>query len=200
MGSQAQHLLPKLPAVERPRRGSCQSDEAPRHQSCPDRKLDCEDFDRTLLEFRNTPNSTGRSPAQVLYGRPLRSCLPAHQNAFLPEWQAKADDCDRRAAARLSDVTARYDAQARPLPKLCVGQRVLLQDPVSKRWDKAGTVMGVGHSRNYEVVLPSGRAGWRNRRHLRPLPEPPQQPPQDKEAEPPTPRRSERLRQQTPET
>lgn len=36
---------------------------------------DCEDFDRGLLELRNTPNSTGRSPAQILYGNSLRSCV-----------------------------------------------------------------------------------------------------------------------------
>ena len=43
-------------------------------------------FDRDLLELRNTPRPDGRSPAQVLYGRPLRSAVPAHRRAFAAEW------------------------------------------------------------------------------------------------------------------
>ncbi|XP_037804767.1 uncharacterized protein LOC119599083 [Penaeus monodon] len=59
-----------------------------------------EAFDRGLLELRNTPRQDGRSPEQILFGHPLRSCVPAHRSSFAPEWQAKAEDCDRRAAAR----------------------------------------------------------------------------------------------------
>ena len=48
----------------------------------PSGNLDCEAFDRDLLELQNTPNHTGRSPAQVLYGHPLRSCVSAHAKVF----------------------------------------------------------------------------------------------------------------------
>ena len=43
-------------------------------------------FDRGLLELRNTPRPDGRSPAQVLFGRRLRTAVPAHRRAFTPEW------------------------------------------------------------------------------------------------------------------
>lgn len=135
----------------------------------PSGNIDCEAFDRGLLELRNTPNYTGRSPAQVLYGRPLRSCVPAHPQSFSKEWQAKTEDCDRRAAERVQDVVARYNDHARSLPRLSVGTQVRVQDPTSLRWDKVGVVMGLGRSRDYQVRLPSGRVWWRNRRFLRPV-------------------------------
>lgn len=136
----------------------------------PSGNIDCEAFDRGLLELRNTPNQTGRSPAQVLYGRPLRSCVPAHASAFQKRWQARDESCDRRAAARLRDATSRYDAHARPLPPLQRGDVVRIQDPTTQRWDKVGTIMGVGRSRDYLLKMPSGRVWWRNRRFLRPAP------------------------------
>ena len=138
-------------------------------KTAPSGDIDCEDFSRGLLELRNTPNTSGRSPAQILYGRPLRSCVPAHSQSFSKEWQAKSEDCDRRAAARTMQATLHYDEHARPLPRLSVGQTVRIQDPTSHRWDKVGVIMGVFKPRDYEVRLPSGRVFRRNRRFLRPV-------------------------------
>ncbi|XP_066969110.1 uncharacterized protein [Macrobrachium rosenbergii] len=138
--------------------------------TAPSGNIDCEEFDRGLLELRNTPNFTGRSPAQILYGRPLRSCIPAHPESFSKEWQVKTEDCDCRAAARAEQVKTRYDQHARPLPRLTIGQHVRIQDPTSHRWDKVGVVMSFGRSRDYEIRFPSGHVWWRNRRFLRPVP------------------------------
>lgn len=181
-------------------------------KTAPTGNIDCEEFDRGLLELRNTPTPAGRSPAQVLYGRPLRTCVPAHPESFSQDWQASIEDCDRRAAARADQVQRQYDGHARPLPRLSVGQRVRIQDPKSHRWDKVGVVMGCGRSRNYEIRLPSGRVWWRNRRHLRPIPSPSEDlPPQipvtpcsdeksrsPVEDPPPAPRRSTRLMAKSP--
>lgn len=135
---------------------------------------------------------------------------PVYQRTPCPSrtsGRPKTEECDRRAAAQTDQVTSQYDNHARPLPRLTVGQRVRIQDPTSLRWDKVGTVMGCGRSRQYEVRLPSGCVRWRNRRHLRPVPVqvtstnlPPQSPVspcsgQEKPSlDPPTiPRRSTRL-------
>lgn len=141
-------------------------------KTAPTGNIDCEEFDRGLLELRNTPTPTGRSPAQILYGHPLRTCVPAHPASFLQEWQTRTEECDRRAAARADQVQSQYDSHARPLPRLSVGQRVRIQDPTSHRWDKVGVVMGRSRTREYQIRLPSGRVWWRNRRHLRPVPSP----------------------------
>lgn len=145
-------------------------------KTAPTGNIDCEAFDRGLLELRNTPNHSGRSPAQVLYGHPLRTCVPAHPQSFTEDWQEKAHDCDRRAAARAAQVQGNYDAHARPLPRLKVGQHVRIQDPTSNRWVKVGIIMGGTRSREYEVRLPSGRVLRRNRRFLYPVPDPGQAP------------------------
>lgn len=153
-------------------------------KTAPNGNIDVEDFDRGLLELRNSPNHTGRSPAQVLFGHNLRSCVPAHHTSFLPEWQDRADACDRRAAAHDAVVLETYDRHARPLPELHLGQRVRVQDPGSLRWDKVGVVMGRGTTdtrgeddRSYFIRLPSGRVWWRNRRYLRPAPTSSEAPP-----------------------
>lgn len=132
----------------------------------------CEDSARGLLELRKTPNFIGRSPAQFLYKRSLRSCVPAYPQSFSQEWQARTEDCDRRAAAHAVDVKTRYNKHTHPLSRLSVGQQVCLQDPTSHHWDKVSVTMGTGSSRDYEVRLPSGRVWWRNLRFLCEVPTP----------------------------
>ncbi|XP_037789461.1 uncharacterized protein LOC119584915 [Penaeus monodon] len=105
---------------------------------------DCAAFDRGLLEIRNTPRLDGRSPAQILYGRQLRSCVPAHAKSFATEWQTKIRECDRCAAAQAFDAVARYNTRAKPLPPVKIGSYVRIQNPVTKRWDKVGTIMTQG--------------------------------------------------------
>ena len=131
--------------------------------------LNTDDFTAGLLELRNTPRADGRSPAQILYGHPLRSAVPVHHRAFAQHWQEAADDCDTRAAKLLERSVERYDASATCHRPLRIRQRVLIQNPTSHLWDRTGTVTGVGSRRDYLVRLPSGRIFWRNRRFLRPL-------------------------------
>ena len=131
-----------------------------------------EEFIRARLEFTNAPRPGGLSPAQLLFGRSLRSCLPAHTSTFAPVWQCEMEKCDRRAAARAQSAKASYDAHSRPLPPLQTGNHVRIQDTVSKRWDRVGVVVEVRHPRDYCIRLPSGRLLWRNRRFLRTVPAP----------------------------
>ena len=93
---------------------------------------------------------------------------PCHR-AFADVWQRAADECDERAADLKSQTAERYDASARSLKHLHIGQRVLLQDPKTGLWDRSGVIVGIGSQRDYLARLPSGRTYWRNRRYLRPL-------------------------------
>ena len=133
---------------------------------------DVEAFDRGLLELRNTPRPDGRSPAQILYGHPLRSHVPAHAKSFAPEWQAKAEECERRAVVRKDAMAKQYDSHAKPLPPIKPDSHVRVQDPVTKRWDRVGVVMGRGKTRDYLIKTSSGRVLWRNRRFIRAVPHP----------------------------
>ncbi|MFV0366579.1 MAG: RNase H-like domain-containing protein [Mangrovibacterium sp.] len=140
--------------------------------TAPSGNINCEAFDRGLMELRNVPNHTGCSPAQVLFGHNLRSCVPAHPQSFKSDWKDLADDWDRRVASRAAQVKKHYNQHARDLPRLAMGQHVRVQDPTSRRWDKVAIVMGGARSREYEVRLPSGRVLRRNRRFLYPVPDP----------------------------
>ena len=132
--------------------------------------LNDEEFDAALLEWRNTPTEGGLSPAQILFGHPLRSLVPAHRSSFAHVWQRSAARIDKEAAAVSS--AARRETAGQPLQALPVGARVLLQDPQSKRWNSSGVVVAVGQHRKYQVKLPSGRVLWRNRKFLRQAAEP----------------------------
>ena len=98
----------------------------------PNGNIRCEDFDRGLLELRNMPNKTGRSPAQVLYGHPLRTCVPAHPASFQPEWQPDMEECDRRATQLNEETQARFNKRGHKLPVLSLDHCVRIQDPVTK--------------------------------------------------------------------
>ena len=132
-------------------------------------QLDCDAFAEGLLELRNSPRADGRSAAQVLYGHPLRSGVPAHHRAFAKRWQKLADECDARAAEEKRKTAERYNSAAKPLNSIQLGQHVLVQDTRTGLWDRTGVISGIGKFRNFLVKLPSGRLCWRNRRFLRPV-------------------------------
>ena len=48
----------------------------------PGQSIDNEKFQQALLEYRNCPKENGFSPAQVVFGRALRSCVPAHRISY----------------------------------------------------------------------------------------------------------------------
>jgi hypothetical protein len=67
-------------------------------RTVPDGDLDNEVFLRALVEWRNIPRYHGASPAQIVFGHPIRSLVPAHHRSFSAEWQQSMADWDKRAA------------------------------------------------------------------------------------------------------
>ena len=132
--------------------------------------LDCDEFSSGLIEWVNTPKAHGLSPAEILYGAPLRSIVPAKLKYFKEDWQNKFDKWD----AALSDLQVaaetEYNKRAKHLNPLKIGQHVRIQDHITKKWLRSGLIIGVGRNRDYHIKLPSGRVCWRNRRFIRPLP------------------------------
>ena len=104
----------------------------------------------------------------MVFGHPIRSCVPAHRRSFAAEWQEQAEECDYRASLNLQRAKQTYDSSAHPLKPLKIGVDVCLQDPISRRWDNLGTIVSVGYHRDYLIKTPSGKVFWRNRRFLRP--------------------------------
>jgi hypothetical protein len=127
----------------------------------------CEQFAQAMLELRNTPRADGRSPAQVVFGRSIRSNVPAHHHAYAQVWWDLAREADIKAANRQEEAKERYDKSARNLRPLNVGDSVRIQNSRNKRWDRIGVIVEVGKFRTYKVKLPSGKVWTRNRRFLR---------------------------------
>ena len=127
--------------------------------------LDTESFARGLLEWRNTPKASGKSPAKLLLGRPLSSFILTHRRDFDSAWTTQADSADSVPGEQLPPSPR---TSGRILPNLPLGNHVDIQDPTSKLWTRRGAIVGIGRHRDYNVKLPSGRILWRNRRYLRP--------------------------------
>ena len=136
-----------------------------------DGSLDTDEAAKAMMQYRNTPlRDIEKSPAQLALGRQLRDSIPMSREYYLPDshWAKTIQERERamtRSMMREKDV---YDIHAKQLPYLRTGNHVLIQDPVTKMWDRSGIVMERYPYRQYLVKINgSGRMTRRNRRHLK---------------------------------
>jgi hypothetical protein len=118
------------------------------------------DFNVRLLYYRTTPRAVGdKSPAELFFKRQLRTDLPA--------WSPPPPDVDEG-----NEIGDGVDSHVDRLPPLKIGERVRLQNPLSKLWDDTAVVVATRDAgRSYFVSKDSdGRQLLRNRRFLKPLP------------------------------
>ena len=142
-------------------------------KSAPEGDITSTAFQQGLLELRNMPDASGRSPAQIVFGHSLRSTVPAPHTSFATEWSTASDQLDQRAADLRDAALGTYSRSSKPLGPLQLGATVRVQDPQTKLWDKIATIILIGQHRTYRVRLASGRVLWRNRRFLRVVPSAP---------------------------
>ncbi|XP_059084410.1 uncharacterized protein LOC131881541 [Tigriopus californicus] len=160
-----------------------------------DGNINSDNFHAGLLELRNGPRQDGLSPAQRLFGHPLRSQVPCHWRSFAPKWQQSAEEADKHRLEISHKRKSYFDRFTRPREAIPSGTSVLVQDPNTKRWDSVATIVGKPNHRRYHLRFPSGRVLWRNvkflRRHRTESSDPPNPP--THEPNDPEPRRSIRL-------
>ena len=90
----------------------------------------------SLLEFRNTPNISGKSPAQIFFGRRLRDRLPHLPGANdLEIANAKAGANNRKMLMEQQEKQSGTSLQP-----LSINQKVLVQNPITKSWDDQGII------------------------------------------------------------
>ena len=139
--------------------------------AAPNGSLDTNRIARAVLQYRNTPiQGIGLSPAQLLLHRQLRDCLPTHPTLYRPhkEWVKAGYQREGMLAKRNEKLLADYNSKAHSLSPLSVGDMVVLQNHVNKRWDRMGFVVEVLPYRQYNIRLEgSGRVTLRNRRFLK---------------------------------
>jgi len=113
-----------------------------------------------LIELRNTPRQdTGKSPAQVLFGRSIRTLIPyirrKHDYKHVTEKRSR----------RKRTVKKWYDKRAKDLPQLEVGQRIFFKRTPNEKWER-GTIERRYSDRSY-LINTGHRKYRRNRIHLR---------------------------------
>ena len=132
-----------------------------------------------MLQLRNTPDPDCKvSPAQILFGRPLRDAFsftnrvvkfdnPAIHPVWREAWRAKETALRTRFAKSVETL----NAHAHQLPKLALGDRVFVQNQTGlhpNKWDRSGMVVEGKEHDQYLVKLDgTGRLTLRNRRFLR---------------------------------
>ena len=118
-----------------------------------------------LLNYRNAPlDGIGKSPAQLLMSRRLRSRLPTSDRLLKPQVVQSAHT---KLAMRQKDQKHYYDLRAgNNKSDLQPGEKVRFQSPKGK-WEK-GHIQEKNHGtpRSYKVVTPSGKIFRRNRCHM----------------------------------
>ena len=127
-----------------------------------------EDFELALLEWRNTPQSEGPSPAEKLHCRRTRNALPSRPRDLLPE---VPQNVEKIIDSRRKQAKATFDKGARQLSPLRDGEPIRIQpEGYQKAWQK-GTVEQATAERRYKILSQDGMRLERNRKHLRKAPE-----------------------------
>ena len=145
----------------------------------PDGILNNDRLLRGLLQLRNTPDPDCKlSPAQIIFGRPLRDAfsfinrLEKYSNpAIRPLWREAWADKEAALRTRFVRTSEILNEHAHTLPPLQLGDKCFIQNQTGnapKKWDRTGTVTEVLDHDRYGVKLDgSGRVTIRNRRFLR---------------------------------
>ena len=132
-------------------------------------KLNTDAAARAIMTYRNTPNETGMSPAQILFGRPLRDHLPQKNRTLHKGWQLINDD--REVALRKRHMRPGGLPAKRTLKPLQIGDSVQVQNQTGnapKKWHSTGEIVEVLPHRQYLLMMDgSRRVSLRNRRFLR---------------------------------
>ena len=127
-----------------------------------------QDVYRALQVYRSSPLECGKSPAELLYNRRLRSNLPM-LDALL-DHQPLDPQFVRRKEGQTEKRKEYYDKFARDLPELKTDDHVRLQDMRTNQWSQSGVIRKKLPNRSYLVEIANGEIRRRNRRHLRPAP------------------------------
>lgn len=120
------------------------------------------DFQLSLLNYRNTPREGLDSPAQLLMSRRLNCKLPVHPALLIPK--TSGTDQHKRMVDKQTKAKMYYDKKGRNLQSLNPGDDVVMIQ--GKNRSRAKVIRKADTPRSYIVKNKLGIQYRRNRRHL----------------------------------
>ncbi|TRY67310.1 hypothetical protein TCAL_15868 [Tigriopus californicus] len=90
--------------------------------------------------WRNVSRKDGLSPAQWVFGRPIRTRLPAHFNTYQPLGPSDIEEGEEKRQRYCSKQRANYNQSAGSLPALHIGTPVWIQDTTNKLWNNMAVI------------------------------------------------------------
>ncbi len=116
-----------------------------------------EDFAAALLEFRNCLRQDGYSPAQLMFGRRMRTALPAAAGAFVPIPIVEAEEARQKIQG-----AALEGLGSRRLEIFHEGDEVWVQNRITGAWDRDAVVLGKHNgSASFSLFFPDTEQIWR---------------------------------------
>lgn len=118
-----------------------------------------------LLQYRNTPQKSGYSPAQLLMSRSLRTKLPVSGDTLKPE----RIDYTRYAKfvrEKINKTKKYHDQHTKDLPLVDIGDNVYFKKTPQSHWLPASVIKSGPMSRSFVVKTPEGAEYRRNRQHI----------------------------------
>ena len=128
---------------------------------------------RAVLQYRNTTNAdTKLSPAQCIFGRPIKDFIPILPGRYRPHpaWRKTLSAREEALTNRHMRTAEMLTKHTKRLPPLKAGDHVRIQNQTGShptKWDKTGQVVEVKKFDQYVICVGgSGRVTLRNRKFL----------------------------------
>jgi hypothetical protein len=116
-------------------------------------KFDGSDFYLNLLVYRSTPLEFGKSPAELMFGRKIKSNLPVVGNLLL---QKNHSGFVKQRKDKKDKQKLYHDRNVKELPPLRENESVRIRNSLDTKWSEKGIVVEQVAPRSYVVETPNG--------------------------------------------